>query len=192
MKKINLAILAVIVVAVVGLGIASFQKSEVHDHADFKVYINGEAYDFSREQFMTNDNHTLSNFAHLHDDEGNIFHKHAAGVTLGFFFKTLGITFNSTCFVADENQYCNDGEKTLKMYVNGVQNNKFEKYEFSDLDRILITYGNDDEETIKQQIESVTDESCIQSGKCPDRGHPGDESSCSKEGCIYEELEETP
>ena len=159
---------------------------DAHEHSDFKVYLNNEAFDFSQDTYMSKkpgSDEQLSPFVHLHDNIGYIIHKHIQGVTLGEFFNTLNMKFSSTCFILDnDTEYCNDKDNTIKMYVNGKINNKFEKYEFKDLDRILITYGNENESIIKKQIESVTDEACIQSEKCPERGKPNPESSCTTTG----------
>lgn len=160
---------------------------EVHEHADFRVYLNGKEYDFSQEKYMSN-NRSLSNFIHLHDKEGNVIHKHSKGISLGFFFETLDMNFSPTCFIVDDGtEFCNNEDKTLKMFVNGKLNEKFDEYEFRDLDRILITYGDKKENDIKKQMDSVTDKACIQSGKCPERGEPSDESTClTQEGCNIE------
>src|SRR3989344_9357559 len=52
---------------------------DLHYHTDFKVYLNGVAYDFAQEKYMSTENKSLSNFAHFHDLNGNIIHKHASG-----------------------------------------------------------------------------------------------------------------
>lgn len=161
---------------------------DVHEHADFRMYINGQLYDFSRQEYMSSEGKTLSSFIHFHDGDGEVMHKHASGITIGFFFNTLGMRFDSECLVlAKGTEYCNDEDNTLKMYVNGKPNDKFGDYELKDLDRILVTYGDEDESAIWQQIESVSDKACIQSGKCPERGNPVNESSCLTEGgCVAE------
>lgn len=152
---------------------------EVHDHADFKLYLNGNEYNFSQEKYMSSKNKTISNFIHLHDLEGNVIHKHAKGITLGFFFNTIKMKFNSTCFILDnEKSYCNQEDKTLKLYVNGIRNYKYENYEFKDLDKIIINYGNDSNKVINKQINSVSNKACIYSEKCPELGKPPAEASC--------------
>ena len=153
---------------------------KVHEHADFKVYLDGKEYNFSRAKYMSDETKVLSQLIHLHDMDGEIIHKHANGVALGQFFESIGMKFNNTCFILDNKaQYCNRNNKTLKMYVNGILNNDFGNYELKDLDKILISYGNDDEKQIRKQIGSVTDKACIQSEKCPERGLPTPEASCS-------------
>ncbi|MBI4019330.1 MAG: hypothetical protein HY364_03685 [Candidatus Aenigmarchaeota archaeon] len=160
---------------------------EVHEHADFRVYINNEPYNFSQEKYMSTDSKTLSNFMHLHDMEGSVIHKHAEGITLGFFFRSLNMNFNSTCFALDNgSSYCNTDSSRLRMFINGQQSNAYGEYDLKDLDKILITYGSAVQDTTIQ-INSVADNACIYSGKCPQRGLPPDEASCfSGTGCSVE------
>lgn len=167
---------------------------DVHEHADFKVYLDGQVYDFAQNKYMSTDEHKLSNFTHLHDGDGELIHKHMSTITLGDLFESLGMSFGEylgeDCFVLDADlpssdggtAYCNDGEKTLKMYVNGKENDKLGDYELSDLDQILITYGDENDDEIQAQIDSVGDRACIQSEVCPERGKPSDESSCLSSG----------
>jgi hypothetical protein len=158
---------------------------EEHVHADFALYINGVLFNFSQEKYMSDSNKTLSESVHLHDMNGRIVHRHAAGITLGYFFGTLGIGLNSTCIALDNGTaYCNSGEKSLSVFINGKQTRFYENYVFRDLDRILIAYGNYTQENIDAMISSVSDEACIYSLKCPERGTPPPES-CS--GGICEE-----
>ena len=138
----------------------------VHNHFDFKVFLEGEEVDFDRDEFDT-----VNRFIHLHLENvqgDKVVHVHARDLEIGFFFNSLGMKFSSECFETDDEQFCNE-EKKLRFFVNGEENFEFGEYIANDLDRILITYGSTDEE-IQQQIESVTDYACIPSGKCPDRG----------------------
>lgn len=153
---------------------------DVHEHADFKVYLNGVAYDFAQEKYMSSEEAPLSPFTHVHDGDGEVIHKHMSGVTLGTFFESLGMQFSADCFVLDTGEpYCNETAHMLRMFVNGEENEDFEHYEFHDLDRILITYGVAEGEELEAQLDSVTDRACIYSETCPERGAPPDESSCS-------------
>ncbi|MBI2647238.1 hypothetical protein HYW99_02070 [Candidatus Woesearchaeota archaeon] len=66
--------------------------------------------------------------------------------------------FNKDCITLEnEQKFCNEDNKKLKFFVNGRENNDFENYVFNDLDKILIIYGNDSEEEIKSQLNSITD-----------------------------------
>ena len=169
----NMFVFGLFCLAVAAAILAYPRPHEIHEHADFVVYIGDEHYNFSQERYMTDSSKTLSAYAHLHDGNGNVIHKHADGITLGYFFASLGMKLNSTCFDAG---HCNDGTNDLRMFVNGQPSSEYERYEFRDLDRILISYGNYSQERIGEMIASVTDEACIQSLKCPERGAPAEES----------------
>lgn len=145
---------------------------KVHEHADFKVYLNGKIFDFTSDQYQD----SKDPYTHVHDGNGEVTHKHRQGVTLGYFFKSIGINFDNQCFITDDGKkYCNDDKNSLKFNVNGKPNDKFGNYEISDLDKILISYGPKDE-VIKSQINSISDDACLYSEKCPERGKPPTEN----------------
>ena len=148
---------------------------KVHEHADFAVYLEGQKFNFTKAKYQSSETNPLDPEAHLHDGNGEVTHKHRKGVTLGYFFESIGMKFDSQCFVTDEDkEYCNTDSKKLKMYVNGKINEQFGSYEFTDLDKILITYGN--ETGVADQITSISDNACLYSEKCPERGKPPTEN----------------
>jgi len=148
-----------------------------HAHFDLKVYLNGKAIDFTQAKYQSEEGKELDEWIHLHDGNGEVVHVHKAGQKLEKLFNSLKIGFNDECFTLDTGErYCSGNGKTLKLFVNGQENNKYESYEPKDLDRILITYGNDSESTIAEQIDTVSDKACIYSEVCPERGTPPDES----------------
>ena len=76
---------------------------------------------------------------HTHDTSG-LIHLESTAVrdyTLGELFNVWGVTFTDTC-ITDK---CNDGTKTVKMFVNGQPNSEFRNYVMQDQDEILIEYG---------------------------------------------------
>lgn len=93
------------------------KSAEYHIHANFTVYRNGSAVDFSKAK-------EANEFIHVHDGKGDLLHIHKQGMTLGDFFTSLGVTFS------DE-----------KLFVNGKENRLFMDYVPQDLDKILITDG---------------------------------------------------
>lgn len=157
---------------------------EYHVHADFKVYLDDEIFDFNKTEFMSTPYKHLSEDVHLHDYNPNVIHFHKDGVSLGGFFESLGMSFTQECFDTGRQNYCNDSSRRLYFYVNGVQNSVFEKYVPRDLDKILIYYG--EAEPLQEVIESVTSQSCIYSEKCPvPEGFVLPEENCSvSQPCI--------
>lgn len=125
------------------------EKDKIHVHADFKVYANDNAIDFSILMYQLQ-----SKSVHVEDGIGDVMHIHKKGITIGDFFETLDIQFNKTCITFQiEGSYCNADNKKLSFYVNGIENNEYENYEIKDLDKILISYGKGD---IEKQLESIT------------------------------------
>jgi hypothetical protein len=135
-----------------------------HEHADFKVYINGVHYNFSQAKYMTPDigggeqncgaNDTA--LAHLHDMDGDVVHKHATGVTWAYFFSTLNITMSENCIVFDDgSSYCNYGSAKWRYVLNGKEYWSIAGLEIHDLDRALFTYNATDEQ-VKGQFDNVT------------------------------------
>lgn len=138
------------------IGVLDTTKEKDHHHADFKVYIDGKEPDFNQEKYFVK-----SKFIHIENDiqgdSGKALHMHASGVPLWIFFESIGMKFEKDCFTLDNNEkYCNDNKKTLRFYVNGNENNEFGDYVFKDNDKILIIYGNKNED-ISGQLNSITD-----------------------------------
>ena len=82
---------------------------------------------------------------------------------------SLNITFNASCFITELESYCNNLQKRIRFFINGKENFQFDFYEPRNIDRLLITYGNETDEEIMKQMESVTDYACIYSNRCPER-----------------------
>ena len=120
----------------------------IHEHAVILIFLDGNLLDLSKPEYMLR-----SEPVHVENLDGAIIHKHATGITVGHFLQTLGISFDKNCLVTDkQDSYCNKNGNTLKFYVNGDINNDFNNYVFREEDRLLISYGNEDEDTIKGQI----------------------------------------
>lgn len=144
-----------------------------HAHTGFKVYLNGKAFDFSQSQYQSTEAKELNKDVHLHDGNGDIIHFHKKDISLNDFFSSLGMDLTSTCFsVRADEKYCSSGNNKLSFYVNGKENPDYDSYKPQDLDRILITFGSLTKGEIDKQIASVSDNACLFSEKCPERGKP--------------------
>lgn len=129
-----------------------------HDHVDFKLYLDGQAVDFSQAKCQARHSNV-----HVEGGDGDVIHIHSAHVTMGGFFETLGIQFNGTCLVMDAGEaYCSGEGKTLKFYVNERPNGEFDRYVLRHLDRILVSYGDESEADLQQQLASVTRKAAAQ------------------------------
>jgi hypothetical protein len=159
-----------------------------HTHADFAVWIDGEKFDFSGDEFMSGSSkeevgedhgheHKHPNL-HLHDNVGNVIHRHKPGLSLGEFFASIGIKMEQTCFSTDiDRAVCNTEGKTWQMFRNGKEVPFDPSYVFADEDHLLLTYGATHEQLISE-LQQMTDDSCIYSQTCPERGEK------PEEGCV--------
>lgn len=140
-----------------------------HTHADFAVYINGEFIDFSDNEYMSglSTDEYLHKYLHLHDNVGTVVHRHKPGLTLGEFFGSLGLNATNDCFM----DKCSDESNQWRMFVNGEEVPVNIDYVFTDIDQILLTYGANDE-TVQEQLQKMTDDACLYSRTCPQRGDP--------------------
>jgi hypothetical protein len=161
-RKGQLIVIGVIAAIVIGIGFGVYNYMQnpprsqgfgavgsAHEHAAFKLFINNEeAVDFSLPQYQVK-----SRFIHFEAGDGNLVHRHATGVDMGFLFESFGMKFDNQCVtLTNGTSYCNDGENTLKFFVNGARNDMYDKYVLKDGDKILLSYGSESDEQIRGQL----------------------------------------
>ncbi len=107
----------------------------IHWHPHLRIIINGEEQIIPANIGLG----AVESPIHTHETDGILHmeneHPSADTVVLGYFFKVWGKAFNKECIF----EYCTD-KGSLKMTVNGKENNEFEKYFMQDKDEIVIEY----------------------------------------------------
>lgn len=175
-----------------------------HTHADFAVWVNGEKLDFSGDEFMseseseeTDDDHEAHGhkhhpYLHLHDGNGSVPHRHKPGLGFGEFLLSIGLILKQEGFCTNsEPPSCYDAyfltssansvqlqtNRPFRLFVNGKQpvNVSNADYVFSDLDQILLTDATDQAE-IDRELRALTNNACLYSRTCPERGDPPTEN----------------
>ncbi len=153
------------------------EYTNTHVHGDLLIVVDGISIDLTQERYQSKAENVLHEDIHLHDNEGDIIHRHDADVTLFEFFESIGFSLTPTCLTLDTGaSYCTDDDTVLHAYVNGNQYSDIGQYIVNDEDRILIYYGKDDQAQIRNYMDAVSDRACIYSGTCPERGTPPPES----------------
>lgn len=118
----------------------------IHWHSKLTITIRGEKQEITANIGIGSVHQPI----HTHEDAGEgILHMEMSGLVtrgetkLGKFFQTWGKDFNSNC-IFDK---CNEGEGTVRMIVNGKENEQrsspnkeFENYEMKDGDNIEIKF----------------------------------------------------
>ena len=123
----------------------------VHIHAGLLVMIYGQQFDFTSLAYQLK-----SPYIHFEKDNGETVHMHAANVTMGFLFETLKIGLDDKCYTfPDARKFCTNDKYTLKFYINHHQVPDLANYVFKDNDRMLISYGDENETQINSQLARV-------------------------------------
>lgn len=136
------------------------QLGSTHIHADIGIYLDGKEITPIPPQY-----YVKGPYMHFEGGPGagTVIHMHAVNVPLVLLLKSMGMNLDPNCFYLDNGQkYCTSADKTLKMFVkheneNWTQNYDYGNYVFDDLDKILISYGNENQESLEEQMNSVTD-----------------------------------
>lgn len=119
-----------------------------HVHASMLVEIFGDKFDFSLPAYQIK-----SSWIHFEAQDGTTVHRHSTGVTLGYMFETMRIGVDDKCFIfPDGREFCTNEDYSLKFYVNHNPVPNISDYVFADQDRILISYGNENQTQIDSQL----------------------------------------
>jgi len=123
-----------------------------HVHASILTKLHGDKFDFSGPAYQIK-----SSWQHFEARDGSTIHRHATGVMLGYLFETIGIGLDDECFsfkasAGGERRFCTNEDFSLKFYVNHEQVDNLTEYVFEDLDRILVSYGSEDQTQIDTQL----------------------------------------
>ena len=130
-----------------------------HNHADLNIYINGERLILAKQE-----NYMKSSFMHLDsnknpDDANSVLHMHTKNMPLWVFFRSLGMNLSKdTLTLADGSILKNENGNTLKFYLDGKRVDDLSNYIFQPLDKLLISYGPENDTIyVSQQIKTMTD-----------------------------------
>jgi len=119
-----------------------------HIHASMLVKIFGDKFDFSATNYQVK-----TSWIHFENQDGDTVHRHSSGVELEFLFNSMNIAIDDQCFIfPDGRQFCSNDDYSLKFYVNQQKVDDLRMYIVQEGDRILISYGNEDEEAIDKQL----------------------------------------
>jgi hypothetical protein len=151
--------------------------TEYHIHADFLIIVDGQEIDLSKDDFMSIAERILHKGVHLHDNNGKVIHFHAPNITLAEFLSSLKINLTSNCLTVEEVDYCNGDTENLKLYVNNEERTvDLTTYVPEDEDKVLLYYGNEQAPEVTKYLDRITNDACLYSGTCPERGTAPPES----------------
>ena len=130
----------------------SEQTLAVDKQASFAIFTNGTFRVFTASMY-----HRLSPDVYIEASNPNIVKVKKAGVTWNDFFQTLPFSLTKNCLTTGTKEtFCTNQNKTLKFYVNGVKTNKLLDKVINDGDKALVSYGEDSERQIQEQIDKLS------------------------------------
>jgi len=122
-----------------------------HIHASVLVRIFGDKFDFTLPNYQIK-----SSWIHFENQDGDTIHRHSSGVELEFLFNSLGIGIDENCFTfPDARAFCTNEDYSLKYFINHKEVNGIGEYVVMEEDRILISYGPDNESAIEKQLSEL-------------------------------------
>lgn len=128
--------------------------NDEHEHASLLVRIHGDKFDFSLPPYQVK-----SPYIHFEGEDGNTIHRHASNVPLGFLFDSIKIGFTDDCFIfpdqTPQHTFCTNEDYSLKFYVNHEKVESLKNYVIEEGDRILISYGNQNQTEIDDQLREL-------------------------------------
>jgi hypothetical protein len=191
-KKEIIALITGFIIAVGGgLGFSYYQNhladpyggyydqivAEYHIHADFAIYLNDTRLQLTDEKYMSSVEQIIHPDLHLHDGNQDLLHIHAEGLTFSNFLESIGMPLTNDCMTDERGfQHCTGGGQELALFVNGERVSDIVGYVPKDEDRILLYYGNLSNPNITGYVAGITDQACIYTGTCPERGTPPPEA----------------
>ncbi|MFZ0185311.1 MAG: protein-disulfide isomerase [Nitrosotalea sp.] len=131
-----------------GMPVGSGPLGGIHIHGGLLTMIYGQQFDYSSTAYQIK-----SPYISFQKGNGETVFMNAANVTMGFLFDSLKIGLDDKCFTfPDKRAFCTNDKYTLKFYVNHHEVPDLRNYVFKDQDRMLISYGNENDTQINAQL----------------------------------------
>lgn len=119
--------------------------------ASFAIFTNGTFRIFTASMY-----HNRSKDVFITADNPNIVRVQKTGIAWGDFFDTLPMQLTKTCLVTGTKQtFCTNEGGTLRFYINGKQKTDALEEMIRPGDQLLVSYGNESQEEIEQQLRQV-------------------------------------
>jgi hypothetical protein len=162
-KAVVGALIGGAIVALSLVGLVRFlvtPHDEVHYHANVAVFINGQREEFRGAQYYQEvaacDQHDSPlGRVHLHDKNSHVVHVHDSVVTWGELFMNLGWSLNNSMVYDGHTPYINGQGGELHFILNDKPTRSIANEIIGDRDRLLISYGTEDDAALQKQFSQV-------------------------------------
>lgn len=165
MSKALLILIVALVVGIVWYGFSSLNQKTttlkaqptistsliVDKTAKFAIYTHGTLRVFTASMY-----HNLSEDVYISSESPNVVRIKKAGISWDDFFQTLPFNLTKNCLTTGTGEtFCTNQKGTLKFYLNGVKADDFLTREIEQGDKALITYGYENDDQIREQINQL-------------------------------------
>lgn len=139
---------------------------EIHYHANFAVYINGEREPFKAVNYYEEtaasscggeeefENTSMSR-THMHANVNDVVHIEDEKVTWGNFFTVLGWNVGKTYLATRDQVYVNNDKAKVTYVLNGKPVDDIANLIIGDLDKLLINYGTQTSTDINNKFNQI-------------------------------------
>lgn len=152
------------ILLILGVRVASYSpEEEVHYHANFAVFINGQQEQFKNPIYYTEIEESCTvvqkitphERAHMHDNVNNVVHVEDEAVTWGQFFQNLGWVVDPTVIRAANKLYLPDDQNKISFILNGKAVDNIVRTVINDEDRLLVNYGIQSQSQLSQEFKTI-------------------------------------
>jgi hypothetical protein len=140
----------------------TIQKKEVHYHANFAVFIDGERVPFDNFIFyeeiqscFDGEGATPQTRVHMHDSINHVIHVHDYAVTWGHFFANINMTNGDIVFRNGSDVYVEDEDTQITFILNGSEVATTSNRIIENEDVLLVSIGEDSDEEIQNQYSQI-------------------------------------
>lgn len=127
------------------------QSQVVEKQASFTIFTNGTFRIFTASMY-----HNLSEDVYIEASNPNIVKVKKAGITWNNFFSTLPFKLTHDCLTTGTKEtFCTGSDGALKFYLNGESSKNALDQEINNGDKLLVTFGEESEDEIKQQLNKI-------------------------------------
>lgn len=152
----------------VALRFVMLSTNEVHYHANYAVFVDGERLPFERFTFYEeiqscggNGVNSPKIRAHMHDQVSHVVHVHDNGATWGHFFANLGFVNGDTVFKTDAGTFVESDEVDIRFILNGEEVQTTANRTIEDLDVLLISIGQPTDEDLQSQYDQIDRDAAV-------------------------------
>ena len=150
--------------AILAIRFATYNPHQVHYHANFALYINGQRETFNEPTYYeeiaggsctADENITPVERAHMHDSVSDLVHVHDHAVTWGAFFQNINWAIGEDFVKTPLKTYVADDTHKVNFYLNGQPVGDISNQVIKDKDRLLVDFGTTSQADLQKEADSV-------------------------------------